>query len=171
MAGGRQPIQLVQANGRKHLTKAEIQERLDSEPEVCTDEIAPPSNLTKAQNDRFVKLARQLQKIRIMGETDCETLARYVVAQDLYEQAVKDLRAAQRQKPKGEGATMVAWDIWLTAIEKHDKRVERYMKQASTLARDLGLTISSRCKLVVPKSGEEEKPKGGKFAAFGKAAN
>ena len=50
-------------------------------------------------------------------------------------------------------------------MEKLDKRQDRFFKQASTMARDLGLTISSRCKLQVPVK-EEEKPVN-KFARFG----
>ena len=48
------------------------------------------------------------------------------------------------------------------------KLQDRYFKQASALARDLGLTISSRCKLVVP--AKDEEPKVNKFAQFRKAA-
>ena len=94
MAGQRQPIELVIANGKKNLTKAEIEERRAAEVQPCTDEIVAPSYLTATQKKRFSKLADQLQKIKIMGETDCDTLARYVTAQELYEQAVKDLRVS-----------------------------------------------------------------------------
>lgn len=162
MARPREPIALVKAKGKKHLSKAEIEEREASEPQPCTDEIVAPSYLTAAQKKRFDKLASQLQKIKIMGETDCGTLATYVVAQELYEQAVKDVRAMQRTKPKD--ADFALLTAWLEAVERADKRLDRYFKQATAAARELGLTISSRCKLQVPI--KEETPVTNKFAAF-----
>lgn len=161
MAGQRQPIDLVVANGKKHLTKKEIADRRAAEVKPCTDDLTPPAYLTAAQKRQFVKLAGQLEKIKIMGETDVDALARYVTAQSLYEQAAKDLRKAQAARPK----TAEAEDLmlWAAMLEKLDKRVERYFKQASAAARDLGLTISSRCKLVVPVKEEDEKPQN-KFA-------
>lgn len=162
MAGQRQPIELVIANGKKNLTKAEIEERRAAEVQPCTDEIVAPSYLTATQKKRFNKLADQLQKIKIMGETDCDTLARYVIAQELYEQAVKDLRVVQKQRPKdAEAGSLMRW---AALLESMDKRQDRYFKQAHTAAAALGLTISSRCKLQVPVKDEE--PKVNKFAKF-----
>lgn len=163
MAGPRQPLNLVLAKGAKHLTKAEIAERRSSEVQGCIDGIAAPSYLTAKQKKQFDTIADQLQRIGIMGETDNDTLARYIIAQDLYEQAVKDLRKLQKERPRDAGATeLVTWAQLLDAL---DKRQERYFKQAQTAAAALGLTISSRCKLAVPKSAEP--PKENKFAKFG----
>lgn len=168
MARPREPINLIAAKGRKHLTKAEIAVRNASEVQPRTEGIEPPSYLTAAQKKHFVKLAEQLDKIKVMGETDCDTLARYVTAESQYQEATKDLREVQKKRPKdAEAKELMAW---AAMVEKLDKRQERFFKQASTMARDLGLTISSRCKLVVPKT-EEDKPKVNKFAQFvGKAA-
>jgi P27 family predicted phage terminase small subunit len=157
------------ANGGKNWTKEEIQQRLDSEVQPVTDGIAAPSSLTAKQKKEFERIAGQLQKLKIMGETDCDTLGRYVVAQDLYTQAVKDLRAVQKQRPKGADADVESLVTWAAMLEQLDKRVERYFKQANTAASALGLTISSRCKLVVPV--KEEAPKVNKFKQFEKAGN
>lgn len=162
MAKPREPIALIQAKGKKHLTKAEIEERQAQEPPLCTDGIEAPAYLTAAQKKQFDKLAGQLQKIKIMGETDCETLARYITAQALYVQAVKDLRAMHKQKPKNMDSA--ALTLWAELLDKLDKRQDRYFRQAQTAARDLGLTISSRCKLQVPI--KEEAPKVNKFSQF-----
>lgn len=167
MARPREPINLVIAKGKKNLTKAEIKERQSGEVQPCVDSIMPPSFLTAKQRAEFERIAGMLLKIKIMGETDCGTLARYVVAQENYEQAVKDLRTVQKQRPKGEDASVEALVMWADMLEKLDKRLERYFKQAQTAARELGLTISSRCKLQVPV--KEEVPKTNKFARFGGA--
>ena len=168
MAGQRQPIELVIANDRKHLTKAEIEERRQRELKPCTDNIAAPSYLSAKQKKEFNKIAAQLDKLKIMGETDCDALARYIIAQGHYVQAVKDLHAVQKERPKGADADVAAMAKWAALLEQLDKRVERYAKQAQTAAAALGLTISSRCRLVAPVI--EEKPKENKFSKFGKAA-
>lgn len=165
MAGARQPIELVIANGKKHLTKAEIEQRRATEVAPCTDDLSAPAYLTAAEKKRFDKLASQLVKIKVLGETDTEALARYVTAQGLYEQAVKDLRAIQKNRPKGEEATTGALVVWADMLNKLDKRQDRYFKQAATAAAALGLTVSSRCKLIAPVKNEDPKPN--KFARFG----
>lgn len=159
MSGQRQPIELVLANGRKNLTKAEIQDRRDSEIKPITDDITPPDYLTKKQKETFCKLADQLLKLKILGETDVDALARYIVANDFYITAVKKLRS---RDIKNDPIKFGAWS----------KIQETYFKQARTSANDLGLTISSRCRLVVPATKDPPK-KENKFKKFekGKVAN
>lgn len=167
MAGQRQPIELILANGKKHLTKEEIEERRRSEPKVCTDGIEAPSFLTAAQKKQFNKIAGQLQKIKIMGETDVDALARYITAQSLYEAAVKELRKLAKDRPDKDSENYYKdLELWYALNDITDKRQDRYFKQAQMAARDLGLTISSRCKLQVPV--KEEAPKENKFSKFTK---
>lgn len=154
MAGQRQPIELVIANGKKNLTKAEIQERRDSEVKPITDDIIAPGYLTKKQKSEFDRISAQLQKLKIMGETDVDALARYIVANDLYITAVKKLRSNEVKNDP------VLFDLWA-------RNQERYFKQCRASANDLGLSISSRCKLVVPATKEPPK-KGNKFSKFEK---
>ena len=177
MARPREPIDLIVAKGKKNLTKAEIEARRASEVSPATDEIAAPAYLTAAQKKHFNKLAGQLEKIKIMGETDVDTLARYVVAETQYQAAVKEQRKLVKERPDMDDVEKYpepadyykAMEFWYLAQATADKRQEKYFKQASALARDLGLTISSRCKLQVPVKDEPEKPVN-KFAKFGKAA-
>ena len=154
MAGAREPIELVIAKGKKNLTKAEIEARRNSEIKPITDDIIAPGYLTSAQKKEFEKLANQLLKLKIMGETDVDALARYIVAQDFYINAVKQLR-----KPE------VKRDPYL--FESWSKIQERYFKQCRSSANDLGLSISSRCKLVVPEAAKEV-PRENKFKQFEK---
>lgn len=174
MAGPRQPVRLVMAKGAKHLTKEEIRERMASEVQPCTEGIAAPSYLTSKQKKQFNTIAEQLDRLGIMGETDCDTLARYITAQAFYEQAVKELRKLQKARParpeKGAGpeerdSYYANMDTWTALVDLADKRQDRYFKQAMAAASKLGLTITDRCKLVVPQSAET--PKVNKFARFG----
>ena len=172
MARPRQPIALIQAKGRKNLTKEEIARRIAEEVQPCADDLRAPSYLTIKQKTHFEKLASQLSKIKILGETDVEALARYVTAEAQYESATKDLRALVRAKPKQNQEDPAEYLIllgqWVDTQERLAKLQDRYFKQAHTAATALGLTISSRCKLVVPKAQPEPKPN--KFQRFNQGA-
>ena len=154
MAGQRLPIELVQARGSKHLTKAEIQERREREIKPIADNIVAPGYLTKKQKDDFYTIADQLAKLKILGETDVDALARYITAKDMYENAVKQMRKTEvRNNP-------ITFEKWLNVQDK-------LFKQCRASANDLGLSISSRCKLVVPEANKET-PKENKFKKFEK---
>ena len=154
MAGQRLPLEVVQARGSKHLTKAEIQERSEREIKPITDHIVAPDYLTKKQKTEFYKISEQLQKLKIMGETDVDALARYITANDFYINAVRKMRSKDVQNDPDK-------------LLKWAKVQERYFKQCRSCANDLGLSISSRCKLVVPET-KSEAPKENKFTRFEK---
>ena len=154
MAKPREPIELIIAKGNKHLTKAEIAERRASEVQPIADGIAPPDYLTKKQKEEFHEIADQLKKLKIMGATDVDALARYIVSRDFYIKSIKKLRSTAVQSDSYE------FTNW-TKIQK------QYFEQCRASASDLGLTISSRCKLVVPQV-EEPTKKGNKFNRFEK---
>lgn len=159
MSGQRQPIELLIANGKKNLTKAEIQERRDSEIKPIADNIVAPPYLTKRQKAEFDRIADQLQKLKIMGETDVDALGRYIISKDLYVKLSKQI-----------GKPVVLNDPIL--LDKYLKNQDRLFKQCRSSANDLGLSISSRCRLVVPATKEPPK-KENKFKKFekGKIAN
>lgn len=157
MAGQRQPIELVIAKGAKNLTKAEIEQRRNSEIAPITDNIVAPAYLTKKQKDEFNRIAEQLKKLKIMGETDVDALGRYITANDLYINAVKKLRSAEVKNDP------FIFEKWLNIQEK-------CFKQCRSSANDLGLSISSRCKLVVPQT-KTETPKENKFKKFEKRSS
>lgn len=154
MAGQKLPIEVVQARGSKHLTKTEIQERKDREIKPITDNIIAPAYLTAKQKKEFTRIAEQLKKLKILGETDIDALARFIIAKDFYIHSVKQMR-----KPEVKNNPLF--------FEKWAKIQERYFKQCRASANDLGLSISSRCKLVVPET-KKETPKENKFKKFEK---
>lgn len=154
MSGQRLPVEVVKARGAKHLTKAEIEQRQDSEIKPITDNIIAPAYLTKKQKDDFYSISKQLEKLNIMGNTDVDALGRYIVANDFYINAVKQMR---KPEIKNDPDKFESWA----------KIQERYFKQCRSSANDLGLSISSRCKLVVPQP-KQDKPKENKFKKFEK---
>lgn len=154
MARPRQPISLLEMKGNKHLTKAEIEARRNSEVNPIADNIIAPGFLTKKQKEEFYKISDQLKKLKIMGETDVDALSRYIVSRDMYENAVKQMRKKEvKNNP-------LVFEKWLKVQDK-------LFKQCRASASDLGLTISSRCRLVVPET-KTETPKENKFKKFEK---
>lgn len=155
MAGQRQPTNLVIAKGRKHFTKEEVERRLSREPRVSFTSIEAPEYLPKNLESKFYDYAYKLLDIGIMTELDEDCLANYLISHNLYLQYTNKISQAMR-----------AGDLDKAA--DYTKVQDRYFKQMRACATDLGLTISSRCKLVVPE--KDEQPKENKFAKFGTKA-
>jgi len=105
----------------------------------------PPEYLTKKQAEEFLTLADELKRCEIMTNLDCDALARFVVARSDYAAYVKLVRSIKKDVDN------------LLALEKADKLKRGAFADCNTAAKELGMTISSRCKLVVPKK-EESKP-------------
>jgi len=145
MARPRQPIQLVIAKGKKHLTKAEIEQREQEELKAPVGDITPPEYLPAKLKDEFNELAGKLTKISIMSELDVDLLARYLLSKQSYL-----ILTNKYVKEMGKDN--------INQLEKIATIQDKAFKQCQSAARDLGLTISSRCKLVMPHSdkGVEE---------------
>ncbi|MBP1083495.1 phage terminase small subunit P27 family [Bacillus capparidis] len=150
MARPRQPTDLLVVKGKKHLTKDEIEDRKSKEVWAPADKVEAPSYLPDELKAEFDRISLELLAIEIMTNLDCEALARFIVAENQYQKV-----SVKLMKMKSVGERYMD----LLKIQ------EKLFKQARASASDLGLTISSRCKLVVPKQ-QDEKPKN-KFSKFG----
>ena len=137
MARPRQPIELVIAKGKKNLTKAEIEERRAQEIKVEFKNVTPPDYLPAKLKVEFEEIARKLLAVGIMTELDEDVLARYLIAHANYLQYTKLLAKAMRTED-------------LDQIAKAQKTQDVAFRQCQASAAALGLTISSRCKLVAP---------------------
>lgn len=149
MGKSKEPIDLILVKGNKHLTKAEIEERRAQEIKAPSDDIIPPEYLPPRLKKEFNEIAKQLIDIDIISNLDCDALARYLLAKHMYLKLTSDILKDQ---------TLL---MDKTAVTNQDK----LFKQCRNCANDLGLTISSRCKLVIPKK-EDEQPQS-KWAKFG----
>lgn len=153
MARPRQPIALVQAKGAKHLTKSEIAKREAEELNVPIPTVVkPPDYIADAPKlvEEFNEIAEKLLALKILTELDADSLARYLLAKQNYLQYTSLLNSAIRKNKVAEMATIQTMQ-------------DKAFKQVRAAASDLGLTISSRCRLVVPQAPE---PKTNKFSRF-----
>lgn len=177
MAGRpREPIDLIKAKGKKHLTKAEYEERKNSELHVPFTDVEPPDYLTAKQKKEFSTIANQLLELNIMTELDVNVLAQYCIAKTLYldysdqlkkvmskknavhkwgvieeiaanceeEEEMRKLLEAILRRQRGDDATVL--------MNLQDKA----FKQCLACAKELGLTITSRVKLVIPQPPDDD---------------
>lgn len=153
MGRRKEPISLLEAKGKSHLTKAEIEARREQEVDAPDDDLVAPEYLSEKQRKDFDRLVYELKRIGIIGNVDAEALARYIVLKDQFAALTKQLRD----------------ESLINNIEEYDKvnRAQiRCFNAVRASANDLGLTVSSRCKLVMPKL-PEEKPENRFLKKFG----
>ena len=158
----KEPIDLILAKGKKHLTKAEIKERRKTEIKTDYINVTAPEYLSEKEKQEFNRIATILLDIGIINELDEDCLARYLIANTNYVNYTKELRTlnidlTKAKKPEKKKEILLQIDLYLTYQD-------RALKQCRACANDLGLSISSRARLVMPPS--KEPPKENKFAKF-----
>lgn len=137
MARPREPVDLIKYKGRKHLTEDEYEERKESEVDVPFVDVQPPSYLKKKQKEKFMDIAKKLLAIGIMTELDVDMLAMYILSHDLYLSYTKTI--AQLIKIND-----------IAGLKDVQNMQDKAFRQAHTAARALGLTITDRCRIVIP---------------------
>ena len=154
MAGRQKiPASIIEMRGKSHLSKEEIRKRKEEEIKVDSDKVKAPSYLPPDLKREFNKIAKDLLEVGLITNLDVDTLARYVQSKKLYLELTNKLL----ENPN-------------IMIEEKDILIQqdKLFKQCRQTATDLGLTITSRCKLVLPKTKEEKKkPQNESEALFG----
>lgn len=140
MAKRREPIDLIVAKGKKNLTKKEIENRKNSEVKAPSENIEPPSYLPGELQEEFINISSKLKEIGIMSELDVTALARFLISEYQYQKVTTKMLKMKNITEK-----------YFDYANLQDK----FFKQARAAAGDLGLTISSRCKLVLPESNKD----------------
>lgn len=179
VAGQKQPISLVVAKGKKHLTKAEIEQRKNSEVVAPNDKVKPPAYLTADLKKKFRKLAKELLEIKLIANVDCDALARLLIAQEQYIEITEQIRETplmidvpvyetQKNPDTGKEERVQVGTKQVVNGERERLMIiqDRCMKQCRQGASDFGMTVSSRCRLAVPKVKDNEPEN--KFAKYAK---
>lgn len=137
------PQNVVEMRDRSHQSKAEKAERHASEPKTeKVKQVRVPIWLPEHLRDEFAKLGRELNEVGLLSKLDFDILARYLMSRDAWVAAHRKARDALDMDDAKEAGT---WS-----------RVARtYFDQCQQCASSMGLTISSRCRLVVPKPPED----------------
>lgn len=175
MARPRQPIDLIVYKGNKNLTKKEIEERKSQEIKAPSNKVKAPTYLPKDLRRKFKKISDELVEIGIMSNLDVDALARYLLSEKMYWQVTETMldtsptkkretiiKSNQDDNPVESIEDVISNDVYTSLLINQDK----LFKQCRQAASDLGLTITSRCKLVMPKNGKEP-PKSEEEMLFG----
>jgi P27 family predicted phage terminase small subunit len=161
MSKNKQPVDLIMLKGKKHLTKEEVKKRQKTEVKAPLSTPEAPKHLKADQKRSFDQTAKKLYDVGIMSELDSDILAFYIDSYTKYLEYNKMVTATIRKINKAKVADRSDYYEELSRLEGlRDKTI----KQCRGLAGDLGLTISSRCRLVIPKAPEA--PKENKYARF-----
>ena len=144
MPGPRLSVDELERRGKKHLTKAEAAERRAAEVKVDKPKTAkPPKWLPEGLKADFRKLGKQLIAAGIYTDLDADTLGRYLVAHRQWLMATQE---ANRYLAARDAENADQWS----------KTQERYFKQCRNCANDMGLTVTSRCRLAIPESNTQK---------------
>ena len=158
----KQPINLIIAKGKKHLTKAEIEERQKTEIHTDHINVKPPDYLDEKEVKEFYRISQILLDIGIITELDEDCLAHYLISNSSYIKYTKKIRALENELLEAKRTDRKA--KLKSEIDTYLTYQDKALKQCRACANDLGLSISSRAKLVMPQP--KEPPKENKFAKF-----
>lgn len=167
MAGRpRKPLEI----NKKHFTKAEREQREAETLDVPFTEVSPPNYLTAKQKKEFTEYSDMLVELNIFTALDVDVLAQYCIAKELYikySNQIKKVLAKENAVHKWAVIDEIAEDC--ESAEDLKKLLEKILrrqrgddvtvlmnlqdkahKQCLACAKELGLTITSRAKLVIP---------------------
>lgn len=144
MARPREPVDLIKAKGRKHLTKQEYEDRKAEELDVPFTDVKPPEYLTgEKQIAEFNYYAKMLLDIGIFTELDVDCLAQYIMGKQIYLQYTNLLIKYSRSGD-------------LDKLSKIQTLQDKAFRQCHQCARALGLNISARMRLAVPQVDNDD---------------
>lgn len=177
MSGARKPMDVNLASGKKHWTKAEVEDRKRTEAKVKKPKsLSCPKWLSKEAAKLFRAYAKQLLENLPVSNLDTGTLARMCDAEWSYAEASRhksayltiasevmqaeaEARECQAISTDGAAAATDRMETYTTCQEQiayWSKQMSIFEKTARGAANDLGCTITSRCRLVVPQTEPEE---------------
>lgn len=158
----KQPINLIIAKGKKHLTRAEIEERQKTEIRTDHVNVKPPDYLNEEEVKEFYRISQILLDIGIITELDEDCLAHYLISNSSYIKYTKKIRALEDELLETKRTDRKA--KLKSEIDTYLTYQDKALKQCRACANDLGLSISSRAKLVMPQP--KDPPKENKFNKF-----
>ena len=143
----KEPIELIKAKEKSHYSKKDLGEREEAEarPSEPIKQLRAPDWLPKSLRPQFKKVADQVLDMlpNTVARTDAESIAKWCVTSAQWLEATKYLQDALNEGDVDEAGK---WSV----IQA------KTFNQAERLGKDLGLTISGRCQLIVPKAKTKE---------------
>ena len=149
------PIKVLQATGRKHLTKAEIERRLSTEENLspATDKVKYPEWLDDRAKQEWRRIITELKKLELVTNIDVAALAICCDAYSKYVKATNDINKVGLliSYTNKSGTKTVIQNPLINIATKYSEIYKKYCSE-------FGLTPSSRVKLTINKEFEKEDP-------------
>ncbi|WP_026486816.1 phage terminase small subunit P27 family [Caldanaerobius polysaccharolyticus] len=150
------PITLHLLEGKKHLTKAEIEQRLAGEQRfaIASDKIKPPKWLNKTAKKEFNRIVKEMAETGLLTNIDVDALAIYC---DALSQYIECCKIIERE------GLMVEYTNKAAETNKvpHPllSKKKQLFEQMKAIASEFGFTPSARAKIAIPKQEEKEETK------------
>ena len=144
MPAKKKPVAVLKAEGSRHYTKAELEEREAREvkpPE--TETVKPPNYITGALLREFNRLAPVLVKMGLLSSVDGDVLGQYLIAKQMYVSSTNQVTRALR-------------DADLDDAKEWSAVQDRYFKQCRRCAKELGLTVTARANILLPQTADTD---------------
>ena len=166
MGRNKEPVSLILAKGKSHhITQKIEEERRRSELPVIADNINPPDFLNDDEKAKFRQIADILNELGIMSDLDCDVLGRYIKSQSDWEKYSEFVGNTQKSlKQAFDENDIENIGFYTNILSKYEGLRAKAFSQCQTCASSLGLTITSRCKIVMPQKAEI--PKENKFNEY-----
>ena len=166
MGRNKEPVSLILAKGKSHhITQKIEEERRRSELPVIADNVNPPDFLNDDEKAKFRQIADILNELGIMSDLDCDVLGRYIKSQSDWEKYSEFVGNAQKSlKQAFDENDIENIGFYTNILSKYEGLRAKAFSQCQTCASSLGLTITSRCKIVMPQKAEI--PKENKFNEY-----
>ena len=129
------------------LSQAEIEERKEREvkPETLKRVKIPECIKSKKAKEEYKKIAKELIKLDIFSLLDVDSLARFILSREQY-LAIMD--------QVSNTSLMLEDNSVNSEYERLTTLANKYFTMCRQTAGDCGLTITSRCKIILPKKKE-----------------
>ena len=131
------------------LSQAEIEERKEREvkPETLKSVKIPECIKSKKAKEEYKKIAKELIKLDIFSLLDVDSLARFILSREQY-LAIMD--------QVSNTSLMLEDNSVNPEYERLTTLANKYFTMCRQTAGDCGLTITSRCKIVLPPTPEDD---------------
>ena len=140
MPAKKKPVAVLEAEGSRHYTKDELEERRAREVQAPeTETVKAPNYITGGLLKEFNKLAPVLVKMGVLSSVDGDVLGQYLIAKQQYVSATNQVTMALRNGS-------------IASVEKWSAVQDRFFKQCRRCAQELGLTVSARANMLLPQS-------------------
>ncbi|MFR8529103.1 MAG: hypothetical protein ACLVDP_19205 [Flavonifractor plautii] len=149
MPGPRQSLEVLEGKGRKHLSRSERAQRAAGEVRPAPPkQLRAPEYLTAELKEQFRALARQLKEL---GSAQRPGL-RHPGPLPVSPAELSGRHPGGDRPPAGAERADGSRVIDTEALDVATRIQDRFFKQCRGCANDMGLTVTSRCRLVLPES-------------------